>query len=531
LDAAFTHQDYFYESANLERKNLFAVLEYDVTPSTLLTIGGSYAWTNSLPFIGGLPAFPDGSDAHLPRGTAFTFPWSYYQTQNREIYVHIQQGFGSAWRLRVNTAYLGESDNYAIGQFSAAVNPTTRELAGAPYGATSIGPSLQSQPSVDATLTGNSEWLDRHIEVAIGADYLHFHQHEPYLYLNPFGPASADPYHFDPGEFPDPVPRVVPLYAVIDNWSIQAGLYASLKLQLSSRWSLTAGLRMSRESDTSKASIVSPAFSGAISESRTYSNPTKLTPYVGVMYTLSSVYSLYASYADIEQSNNGMAEPNGKILAPEDGIDIEAGTKAAWRDGALNATLSIYKIIQRGVATVDTDVPSLMFVDGCCYLPGGKRLAAGLDLQIRGAVAPGWLVGAGYTYNNNRDRVSGPFYDLALSGQTPRHLLKIWSSTRLPGALSRWTVGGTLQAQSANSSLGYGCAAASCGALQYFSDKQAAYAVLDARLEYTLGARWRLALKINNVFDHTYYQTIGDPAGGNWYGDPRNYAFTLTGSL
>jgi outer membrane receptor for ferric coprogen and ferric-rhodotorulic acid len=111
-------------------------------------------------------------------------------------------------------------------------------------------------------------------------------------------------------------------------------------------------------------------------------------------------------------------------------------------------------------------------------------------------------------------------------------LLKIWSSTRLPGALQGWTVGGTLHAQSANYSVGYGCPFAGCtGPLQYFYETQAAYAVADARLEYNLGSHWRLALSVNNVFDHTYYQSLGVPSNGNWYGDPRNYTFTVTGGL
>jgi outer membrane receptor for ferric coprogen and ferric-rhodotorulic acid len=148
-------------------------------------------------------------------------------------------------------------------------------------------------------------------------------------------------------------------------------------------------------------------------------------------------------------------------------------------------------------------------------------------------MADEWLVGAGYTFNNNVNLSEGYLYNEPTTAQTPRHLLKLWTSKRLPGILSRWTVSGTVHAQSANFYVTYLCPTNNCAStgLQYLSEKQGSYAVADARVEYDLGSHWKLALRIDNAFDHTYYQTVGIPSGGNWYGEPRNYTFTVTGSL
>lgn len=42
---------------------------------------------------------------------------------------------------------------------------------------------------------------------------------------------------------------------------------------------------------------------------------------------------------------------------------------------------------------------------------------------------------------------------------------------------------------------------------------------------------WNAALNINNLTDRTYYQTMGDAGGGNWYGEPRSFMLTLRGSF
>jgi outer membrane receptor for ferric coprogen and ferric-rhodotorulic acid len=36
---------------------------------------------------------------------------------------------------------------------------------------------------------------------------------------------------------------------------------------------------------------------------------------------------------------------------------------------------------------------------------------------------------------------------------------------------------------------------------------------------------------VNNVFDRVYYETIGSPYNGNWYGEPRNVLLRIDGRL
>jgi outer-membrane receptor for ferric coprogen and ferric-rhodotorulic acid len=124
-----------------------------------------------------------------------------------------------------------------------------------------------------------------------------------------------------------------------------------------------------------------------------------------------------------------------------------------------------------------------------------------------------------------------------LSSNTPRNLLKAWTSLQLPGVWRRWTVGGTLQAQNENSQLdgSYTCtmlnAFGLCVAeqLQFVRPEQKAYATISPRIGYEIDRHWRAALTINNALDRRYYQTVGSIYGDNWYGDPRNFLLRLDG--
>jgi outer membrane receptor for ferric coprogen and ferric-rhodotorulic acid len=55
--------------------------------------------------------------------------------------------------------------------------------------------------------------------------------------------------------------------------------------------------------------------------------------------------------------------------------------------------------------------------------------------------------------------------------------------------------------------------------------------VAELRFAYEFNPHWRAALSVNNVFDRVYYQTIGTPYEGNWYGEPRNVLLRIDAKL
>lgn len=151
----------------------------------------------------------------------------------------------------------------------------------------------------------------------------------------------------------------------------------------------------------------------------------------------------------------------------------------------------------------------------------------GVDLEVSGELARGWQVFGGYTLNYNQDETEDAVY----SERTPRHLLKLWSSYELPKNYSRWKIGGGVTEMSgqSNSGLAWVFDATDGWSQEPFSIDQGGYAVWDAFVEYRVAERWNLALNVNNVFDKTYYGTLGTSSSGNWYGEPRTAFLTLRG--
>ncbi len=188
--------------------------------------------------------------------------------------------------------------------------------------------------------------------------------------------------------------------------------------------------------------------------------------------------------------------------------------RASRARGALNGYLAVYRVEQRD-EPVATQEPSNNPL--CCFTSETGR-GRGVELGVDGELAPGWLIGSGYAYNLYEAGTT--FLPLT---STPRHLLQIWTSATLSGAFSRWTVGGSLRAQTAAPGVeGELCEpqlpTCALGTLSTMSP----YAVLDLRAGYRLSRNWQMALSVNNAFDKRYYVSQDTPDLGLWYGDPRN---------
>jgi outer membrane receptor for ferric coprogen and ferric-rhodotorulic acid len=299
----------------------------------------------------------------------------------------------------------------------------------------------------------------------------------------------------------------------------QYGGFVSLQVEMNHAWSLSGGARVA--SDTFRENL-SAGSGGVLSPvgSLEFSSSHVVQPYSALMYRISDHLSWYASYADIYRTQNELRlHADGTPVGPQHGITLESGIKGAWREGKLDAYLAVYRVEQRDVPL---RVPGPSNILGCCYTSAAGR-SRGVELGVDGELAPGWLIGSGYAYN----LYATGTYDAPVTS-TPRHLLKIWTSARLSGVFSRWTIGGSLRAQTTSP----GAQVFSCNAqgqnctLSAFVTTSP-YAVLDLRAGYQLSPNWRVALSVNNVLDKRYYLSQDTPSLALWYGEPRNFMLRI----
>jgi outer-membrane receptor for ferric coprogen and ferric-rhodotorulic acid len=518
VGVVYSTRDYFFHLAHLDRKRFFTVVEYDLTPTSTLTAGGSYQWDDALPLISPIPIYSDGSDSHLPPSTSLTFPWAFYNTRIGQAYLEYRQRFADDWNLKLSTSVGRTIADYGYGEFDDVIN-TISHSVGPPLATFSIRPDDDTLGTMVATLTGKFDWFGMRERIAIGGDFMRTRGRQDSALYAGFGPPLTDVLTFDPQMYPDIRSTLQPLL-VGESWEMleQYGGFASLQVDMDHGWSLTSGARVA--SDTFRLRTDAVLGDVSVSGSTGWSNYHVLQPYNALMYRIDKHLSWYVSEADVYLALLGTAlRADGAALGPEHGITFESGLKGAWRDGTLNAYLAVYRVEQRGVPVETDETSSNPF---CCYSTGTGR-SQGVELGVDGALAPGWLLGSGYTYNLFETGTP----DVPDSA-TPRHLLKIWTSLRLTGALTRWTIGGNLHAQTAAP----GAPLDVCNA-QFQNCTQVAevttwqYAVLDLRVGYQLSRNWQLALSVNNVFDKRYYVSQESGMADVWYGDPRNFMFRI----
>jgi outer membrane receptor for ferric coprogen and ferric-rhodotorulic acid len=250
--------------------------------------------------------------------------------------------------------------------------------------------------------------------------------------------------------------------------------------------------------------------------SASYKQHGVVTPYAGVVYDLNDTYSVYTSYTSIYQPQSNK-DANGATLDPVEGDSYEAGLKAAYFDGRLNASLAIFRIEQDNVAE---SIGSNPLTNEGIYKATSGATTKGLELEVAGELMEGWNLSAGYTYARSRDADEQHIYGFPMSTSKPEHLVRVFTTYRLPGMLDKVTVGGGVNWQSAFYGKIYS------GAVNdYTYIKQGGYTLVDLMSRYQYDEHLSFTVNANNVFDKRYLSGLGN-FDTTYYGEPRNVMLT-----
>jgi outer-membrane receptor for ferric coprogen and ferric-rhodotorulic acid len=539
LVASYQSQDYFYQTASSNHFLLYGIVEADLTPTTLLTVGGSFTQRNAVPWFGGLPRYANGDDLHLPVDTSFALPWNRYDTSTPEIFVELNQKLAGDWTAHVNLTDTATDTNSKYGYVYGAVtgNPAT-------------GSNLEGYQSkyvnrqylADAEVTGSFDLFNRHHELTAGASYGYVSgvgsQIYPDLYSEPY--SAVDVSNFDPGAWPEPASQA-PYQGYDANNQSQWRAYMTLRLELLHNLHLTGGFSLNtydfKEIDQPLDANGHPV--GPPSDLFNYGDHSVTIPYGAVTYDIDESWSTYFSYNKVFQDVGGILQgpPPGTPVPPILGANYDAGVKGELLGGALNATLSFYRTNETNYPTIlDPNYPPILSgVSLCCELTNGDFKSEGLEADVAGQILPGWQVSTSFTYNYNAIVYDGGSNDTgqAFSTQTPKYLFKLWTTYRLPDDFKRWQLGFGVNAQSAAYYSGEICEvyrpapSTSCKTEVPYKFNQPGYGVFGASIAYDIDDHWHATLNVDNLLDKTYYQTVGTSASGNWYGNPRNFMFTV----
>lgn len=514
--AAYQNKNSFQDDVENERGVLYSVFEADLREGTTLTIGASQQNDNNNAPWGAIPVASDGSDLGLSRSTNPGNKWNYWDQDNTFAFAEVRHQLANDWLLNLSVNRIWAQMDYlgsAIAPVWGRANAYNQSTGQYKYD--------NDHRSYDLYGSGLFELLGREHELVIGGSY---REESMYWHGGPgITATNLDPATWDSGVVPKPAGYDLSQISE-DTDEEQSGLYLTTRLSLTDATKLILGGRLDwYDFDVQGVSFDTPS-------SSRYKVTRNVTRYAGITHDLSAAHTVYASYTDIFKPQGSLGADNG-IIKPIEGKNYEIGIKGSYFDGALNASAALFILDQenRAKALDDQRLCAGFALGRTCYEAAGKVRSEGLELELNGALAPNWQVGAGYTYTvakyreDEGQKRACQLFDTDL----PRHLLKLSTTYNLPGALQDWRVGGNVYWQNsiynewANRSVSPSIAARA---------EQDAYAIVDAMVGFKPTAKMDVQLNLNNVFDKKYYTSLTNSSTWyvNNYGEPRN--LTLSAS-
>ncbi len=505
------NNEYFYDTASKKKRLFYGVLEYDLTSDTVVRVGASNETTEGVPWVYGLPRYEDASNPSLKRSTSYALPWSNFKVDTENQFLQIDHTFRENWSLS------GLINRQSQNQFS---------YTGALYGPLSLSGKQSQYVLSSGSKMGSTLWLGnlnldgrfnvfslpQHI--SLGGSYSRSnYQGRTDSAQNTF---SVDKALLDR---PEPVWRrgrsvtsefiQSSVIGKID--SVFLSFLPALHFQSALRWDEFEYINGSNAKWNNKQIRYS-------------------IPAYGFRYDLTDAISIYASHSDIYQFQPFYPTSDNKQLPPMTGNTREVGVK--YFKGSLNASLAFYKSERENMSNPDWNAQTCGPDNNeFCYITGGSESSKGVDLEISGEPRPWWSINLGYTFNINT-KTSVYQEKLPLSTFTPRHQLKLWNNFNLSGNewLRKMQFGLGMVSQTKTSAVSQICNSSTLQCNSLVAD-QHFYSIFSSRLDYKFDKNWSTAFNINNIFDRTYYSSLGTRDSGNWYGEPRNFTISLEGKF
>lgn len=507
----------FFQDTRMERKEVFyGVLSADLSDSTTLTGGLEYTKLDATGAWGNLPAGYDGKPLPLSRDTYLGADWNRWDRDNLQTFAELEHVFDNDWTLKLMaTLTQFHLDDHGFKQTYFTRTPDIRNPGRNPYlmdyQVTEGDGGESKQTNLSATLNGPFELLGREHELMVGIERIRNDATASATNFTPSG--TFDIRYWDP-KTSLAEPSINITARPVLTRTTQEAAHATWRISLADPLTAVIGARINwydyeQENNTKS--------------SGKFSVDQKIVPYAALIYDLNQNFSLYSSYTEIFNPLTA-TDASGAVLDPVTGEAYEMGIKGEFYDGRLNTSFALFRINQVGNALDDTSSPNPClpnYTTGYCKVAAGKNRSDGFEIEVSGEVLPGWQVSGGYTYTTTeylKDTVGNTGAPIRTTD--PKRQLKLFTSYRLPGEFSAWTIGGGVQAQSDIYSRS--------GSMEA---TQSGYAVYNAMLGYRFNDNYSLQLNANNLFDKHYYRQIGTTPTAYYWGDPRNMAVTLRGTF
>ncbi|WP_426245555.1 TonB-dependent siderophore receptor [Pseudomonas sp. TWR3-1-1] len=495
--AAYQDKRSFMDHYKRDSEVYYGILEVDLTPDTLLTLGADYQDNNpkGSSWSGSASLFNSAGDRiSNPRDFNNGTQWSSWEQYTRTVFATLEHSFDNGW--------------VAKGQYNHQINGYN-----APLGALLDPDAITGKAKIlarkytgeyvsdsgDVYATGPFSLLGREHQLVIGGSVSRSHWTGK-DYTNAVMINNAYDYYNWKGDALEPDWGNVT--SKNDETTRQTGTYITGRFSLTDDLTLMLGTRVANYTLTGTSQA---------------KDTGKVLPYAGLIYDLNDNISAYASYTEIFLPQSYYRNSDNKMLEPDEGTNYELGLKGEFFDGRLNSSLAYFEVHQDNRPEADTAYNAHPTNPDIDYAYKGiKATTKGYEAEISGELMPGWQLQAGYTHKISRDQGGKK-----VSTWEPEDQINLYTRYKLTGSLDKLTLGGGVRWQGTGWQV---LTNYNKGATQEkFS--QEAYWLVDLMARYQVTENLSATVNLNNAFDKSYYTNIGF-YNSSYYGDPRNVMVT-----
>ncbi len=486
-----------------ERSLAYGVLEVDLAPGSLLTVGASAQRDriNGAAYWAGVGngLWSDGTVIQYDRSFNPAAEWSYFHRDTRELFASLAQRLDNGWQAQLALRSLDRTVDELLG-YAGRGYPNQATGAGTRLWV-NYWPYTEKHQVLDAYASGPFQWLGRQHDAVLGATAAR-HVRTDDSYPNWSGPTGYDPTVPNIHQWNGTAARPDFSGTYQGNYSTttsQFGVFGSARFKPADGLAVIVGSRVNQWKEDARWTDNSHAIrqeSGV------------LVPYLGVVLDLDAQHTVYASHTGIFNPQTSQ-NASGQYLEPERGSNRELGLKSSFFGGRLNTSVAVFQARKDKLAVEDGS--NLTPSGEQAYVAVDNTRTRGYELEVSGALQPRWQIQAGFTH-----AVARTSDGARLLTDTPDNLAKLSTSYRFSGALEALTLGGGLTWMGRT----YSLKAYPVG--NPTTAEQSAWATLDAMARYAFTPQLSLVLNVKNLTDKKYFASTKTLV----YGAPRSVQLT-----
>lgn len=491
--------DSYLDRYELEKNGIGAVVEADITDTTLLTAG--YTETNHKPNGVNWGSNPlintEGEQLSYSRNYNYSPSWAHWDSNIKSYFAELEQKLGGDWtaKLTYDEKRTQRDSKLLFLSGKPGANGTSGIFL---YPGMYIDDNKEQQASLSFSGT-YPLWGQRH-EASLGYVWAK-NRLDELGYAGSFvNPLTTDLASFTPEE---PSWDMSKTSGEMHIRQKNQSLYAATRLHLNDDLKLLLG-----------ANYVQAESSGSIYGTDTIYDEDKVLPYAGLTYNFSPEYTGYLSYTSIFRPQTTRAD-DGSINKPIEGESYEVGVKGSWLDDKLTATMAVFRTEQSNYPLRDSDgIPTLRTTQV------SDLRSQGYEFGLAGQLTDHFNLSFGYTQFSLKDLINGG--DARTFNPTQSfNLLTTYQVPQLPklklGLGVQWQDQTYLDVPEATAN---GVITQKAGIIE-----QDAYALVNLMASYELNEHMTLQANGNNLTNEKYLFNFPNQQG--FYGAPANYSVAV----